>query len=1014
MNIQLCIDLLNLHFLLLVAALSICSASLLSFRSLDKEKKEQARIMVGLSDIPCVGEVVDRISKAIVDAMSRGLWYVFCYKSLVDELDSEVEKLKIEQGKMARRTKEEKDKGKNIHDFVLKWQKDVEEILQMSGEECSPSCSCSQCLPIPDPVSRWQLGKNAANKAKTVAELTISGNNYQKGEIAQFPPLENVPRSVGEFQKFQSREDAYKELWEALVNEDGARVLGIHGMPGVGKTRMMEQIWKEAKEETKFDMFVQVDVGSEKIDLMRLQDKIADQLGFSLDSKYSVVQRASQLENSLLNRGKSLIIFDNVWDEIKLDTIGIPFGSSSSTNSCKILLTSRDEGVCLLNNCRYLVKIAPLTPEEAWHLFENTVGASKIVSLKDETLAKKVCAKCAGLPLVIVVIGKALKIRQDCSWNDTLDQLENSKIKNVSGIDADVYACLKLSFDNLEEDAKLCMLLCSLLPDDANIHIMKLVQLATGSRLVHITETRVCAMVDELKLSSLLLEGINDEVFKLHDIIRDLARSIGGADPNYGFVFARCYSSLPDNYAEYGTAKLLHLELRTNDFQFPHDLQCPDLHTLSLRSTGKDINQVHVTTSYNEKISGSMFGNLRFLVLVNFSRKQQFSLQHLDRLKTLVLEHCDISYIGDTDASFFPESLDSLCIWKCHLPVPLDLPNLKYLRKLEIQRINDDVMMIMVPNAISNLSNLKTLHIPAGYFTTEDDVQEDLEIPGCDNTVYQSVAGQIFDEISKLTRLTSLQISFDYTEVFQDTHMFRNLLEFNICVGPSTGFSHPILRVPVTRLIELHDCQLSGLEALLEKAEKAVLEKIDDFKGIIICSSNRDAFAQLRTLYIDDCNNLECLARISQNEIQHTHQKWNAFSRLTILKITSCSALKYLFCESVAKCFVQLQVLRIYWCYKMEVIVMNEGNSGGDIISFPKLESMELAHLPGLTSFHRKKHSGSTSVIDNSAVSPAQRRPSYDGMVAFPSLENLIIQWLDQNDTRDILLEIKKASGVQL
>lgn len=122
------------------------------------------------------------------------------------------------------------------------------------------------------------------------------------------------------------------------------------------------------------------------------------------------------------------------------------------------------------------------------------------------------------------------------------------------------------------------------------------------------------------------------------------------------------------------------------------------------------INQAHQETKtrrYIEKISGGMFGNLRFLVLVNFSWERQFSLQHLVRLKTLVLERCDISYIGDTDVSFFPESLDSLCIWKCHLPEPLDLPNLKYLRKLEIKQLNDNV--VMVPNAISSLSNLEEL-----------------------------------------------------------------------------------------------------------------------------------------------------------------------------------------------------------------------------------------------------------------------------------------------------------------
>lgn len=98
--------------------------------------------------------------------------------------------------------------------------------------------------------------------------------------------------------------------------------------------------------------------------------------------------------------------------------------------------------------------------------------------------------------------------------------------------------------------------------------------------------------------------------------------------------------------------------------------------------------------------------------------------------------------------------------------------------------------------------------MPAGFFTLEDKhLLEAItllgQVPGS-NMEDQIVAGLIFDEISKLTRPTSF----------------------------SSGFCHPIWHVPTTKLIELHDCQLRGMENLLEKAEKVVLVNIDDFKGI--------------------------------------------------------------------------------------------------------------------------------------------------------------------------------------
>lgn len=74
--------------------------------------------------------------------------------------------------------------------------------------------------------------------------------------------------------------------------------------------------------------------------------------------------------------------------------IGIPLGDGSSSEGCKILLKSRKKSVCSDNNCIHPVKLTPLTEDEAWVMFKNTVGIEKIV---DKDLAQKVCKRCAGL-----------------------------------------------------------------------------------------------------------------------------------------------------------------------------------------------------------------------------------------------------------------------------------------------------------------------------------------------------------------------------------------------------------------------------------------------------------------------------------------------------------------------------------------------------------------------------------------------------------------------------------------
>lgn len=361
--------------------------------------------------------------------------------------------------------------------------------------------------------------------------------------------------------------------------------------------------------------------------------------------------------------------------------------------------------------------------------------------------------------------------------------------------------------------------------------------------------------------------------------------------------------------------------------------------------------------------------NLRFLVLNGFFLQQQFSLQSLDKLKTLFLDDCDIS---NTKISFFPRNLETLCIWDCNLPTCLELPNLKYLRKLEILGRHK---LQMVPNTISRLARLEELY---------------LENPSEDRDDSKQSSMPKFKEISKLTCLTTLKIFWDSFKPSQDTTIFSSLLEYDICVGGrSTNKYRPNSKGSLTRLIELRDGNnFEGFHGLIEKAEEVILRNTN-VNISKIWNSNRQAFDDLRNLYIENCNTMQHLARISQYEIQFIIRQRTSFSKLTILGISNCSAMKYLLSNSVAKCLVQLQQLSIFKCDLMEVIIMNEGTSdGGDIINFSNLKSLKLSYMQRLTSFYGKKrdeHAGLISNMDNSTNRSSQSQPLFNGMVCFYS-----------------------------
>ncbi|KAL1825328.1 hypothetical protein ACET3Z_012106 [Daucus carota] len=361
----------------------------------------------------------------------------------------------------------------------------------------------------------------------------------------------------------------------------------------------------------------------------------------------------------------------------------------------------------------------------------------------------------------------------------------------------------------------------------------------------------------------------------------------------------------------------------------------------------------------------------------------QFSLQPLCKLRSLILDFCDISHIN---VRFFPENLETLSIWNCNLPLPLDLPKLKYLRKLEIEEGRPGVQL--VPNSIYNLPSLQELRIPNGF--------EDLDVgPGIS---WDAVSAPILVEISKFTGLKSLQMYFPDFEPFQDTNVFTNLLEYNICVGHPGEHTryYPDYIVSSKKSIELYGTWPEILGGLIEKAEEVKLHGTD-MNVSSIHNRNKKAFTDLRNLYIEECNTMEYLARISEDEICYSSQSQTSFCKLTTLEIKNCSGIKYLFNDFVAKSLVQLQNLYINSCPVMEAVIMNEGTSDKDIIFFSKLKSLELINLPRLKCFYKQKdmNSSATSILDKSVIPLVQPQPLFDGMVAFQSLEELFLDYME-------------------
>ncbi|TXG46651.1 hypothetical protein EZV62_011030 [Acer yangbiense] len=232
-------------------------------------------------------------------------------------------------------------------------------------------------------------------------------------------------------------------------------MIGVHGMGGVGKTTLVKIVIVQAIEDKLFDAVVMVDVTENPI-IKNIQAQIANELGLTLD-KESLQGRAARLYGRLKKEKRVLVVLDNIWAELDLDVIGIPFSEEKKGSVTK----DRDFSVDVLSL------------EEAGNLFWKKINVVDSAQKSDyDSIAIEIVKYYASLPVAIATIANALKNKSLSEWNDALDQLRKSSPRHIQGMDAKVYSAINLSYDFLEsEEAKSLFLLSSLHNASTDIHI---------------------------------------------------------------------------------------------------------------------------------------------------------------------------------------------------------------------------------------------------------------------------------------------------------------------------------------------------------------------------------------------------------------------------------------------------------------------------------------------------------------------------------------------------------------
>ncbi|KAL6323834.1 hypothetical protein AAG906_005828 [Vitis piasezkii] len=601
----------------------------------------------------------------------------------------------------------------------------------------------------------------------------------------------------------ESRASTVNKIMDAL-RDDNINLIRVWGTAGVGKTTLLKQVAQQAKQQQLFTKQAYMDVSwtrdSDKLQegVAELQQKIAKVLGFPLRLR-DESGIADELKRRLMMQGKILIILDDIWTEVDLVKVGIPFEGDET--QCKMVLASRDGDVlCKDMAAQICFQVEPLPPEEAWSFFKKTSGDSVEEDLELRPIAIQVVEECEGLPIAIVTIAKALKDETVAVWKNALEQLRSCSPTNIRAVDKKVYSCLEWSYTHLKgDDVKSLFLLCGML-GYGDISLDLLFQYCMGLDLFDHMEpleqatNKLVTLVEILKASGLLLDSHKDrhnfdeerdnKFVRMHGVVREVARAIASKDPHPFVVREDVGLGEWSETDESKRCTFISLNCRAVH-ELPLGLVCPELQFFLLHNKNPSLNIPNSFFEAMKKLKVLDLPKMCFTTLPS-------SFDSLANLHTLRLNQCnlvDIALIG---------KLTKLQVLSLVGSTIQQLPNeMVQLTNLRLLNLNDCKELEVIPrNILSSLSRLECLYMTSSFT----------------QWAVEGESNACLSELNHLSYLTTLDIDIPDANLLPKGTLFENLTRYAIFVGNFQGYKRYCRTKRVLKLRKSIEAYIWGME----------------------------------------------------------------------------------------------------------------------------------------------------------------------------------------------------------
>nr|XP_027097896.1 putative late blight resistance protein homolog R1B-14 [Coffea arabica]XP_027097897.1 putative late blight resistance protein homolog R1B-14 [Coffea arabica]XP_027097898.1 putative late blight resistance protein homolog R1B-14 [Coffea arabica]XP_027097899.1 putative late blight resistance protein homolog R1B-14 [Coffea arabica] len=436
-------------------------------------------------------------------------------------------------------------------------------------------------------------------------------------------------------------------------------IVAIVGMPGLGKTTLANKVYGDplvkshfhirswccfSRAYTKHSLLVQmlcnIDHGNSAGYIRKDEDYMADRL------------------RKLLKGNRYLIVLDDVWDILGWDLLKLSL--PDDCNGSRILLTSRFQELPLqikLDSEPHHLR--PLTDNESCELLQKKLFSKEDCPPILSNVLLDAAKYCKGLPLTVVLVAGILATTEQDCWEEVVIHL-------TSSIFVDNEYCMKtieLSFNNLPDYLKPCLLYFGAFQEDQEIPIRRLLWIWISEGFVQKTEGKSLEDVADEYLMDLIGRSL---------VMAAQQRSLGGikACRIHDLVHEFCVAKAEEE----SFLQILHVD-NLLTFTGP----CKP-HRLS----------IHPTMTMGLTKSRLFFPNLRSLLFCGDSYTQ------LDKNSSKFLLSKLLRVLDFWNTPYWISSF------------PREVVFLIHLRYLRIGRFVGDI-----PSAIANLSRLETFVVEA-------------------------------------------------------------------------------------------------------------------------------------------------------------------------------------------------------------------------------------------------------------------------------------------------------------